>query len=145
MRLRLALLLLAALLAPLSAADLTYSGTNQTEDAHVPQMHCEFVQTEPHTREDALRCDLESPLSRAMVLRIRILGAGHVYAFMRDEAKGTQLVTTDCVSTLEKTCLTLLGGRSGLTLPRVALHAFLDGPAPAVAVVTVERVEYALP
>lgn len=147
MSLRVALLL-AAVLAPLAAADLTYSGTNQTEDAHVPQMHCEFVQTEPHGRADPLRCDLEGPLTRATLLRIRLLGPGHVYAFMRDEAKGTQLVQTDCTTTLaapQRSCLTLLGGNNGLTLPRVALHAFLEGPAPAVATVTVERVQYSLP
>lgn len=140
-----AALVLAILLAPLAAADLTYSGTNATEDPHVPQMHCEFVQTDPHGRADPMRCDLEGPLTRAMVLRVRIVGPGHVYAFMRDEAKGTQLVQTDCTSGLQVSCVTLLGGRNGLTLPRVALHAFLDGPGPAVATVTVERVEYSLP
>lgn len=140
------LALLALPLAPVAGADFVYSGTNPSDQAHVPQMHCEFVQTDPATPADPLRCDLSGPIQGAMVMRVRIAGPGHVYAYLFDEAKGTQIAQMECSSTLQNSCVRLLGvGRSGVTASRVGFHAFLDGPGPAVATATVEKVEYSLP
>ena len=140
-----ALPLLALLaLAPLAGADLVNSGTMETDQAHVPQMHCELVQTEPATPADPVRCDLEGALRNAMVMRVRIAGPGHVYAFLFDEARGSQVAQMECTSTLQASCVRMLPGRSGVT-GTLAFHALLDGPGPAVVVATVEKVEYSLP
>ncbi|HWH09317.1 MAG TPA: hypothetical protein VNX21_08960 [Candidatus Thermoplasmatota archaeon] len=138
------LLVLLALL-PVAGANFVHSGTYQGDQAHVPQMHCEFVQTEPASRADPLRCELNGPLRNAMVMRVRIAGPGHVYAFLFDEAKGTQVAQVECTSVTQQTCLRVLPGTRGVTSPNLRLHAFLDGTGPAVATVTVEKVEYSLP
>lgn len=137
---RWALLLLAMLLAPAALADLQNSGQGGNA-ARSPQLHCEMLQTQARTRADPLRCEISGDVQRVTLLRVRMVGTGHVHAYIIDEVRGMQLAQLDCSSTTTTTC----GRVIAPTSTRVGLHAFSDGPGGLLVTATVENAPNDLP
>jgi hypothetical protein len=147
----------AACLAPFVAADAQLAGGYMSgqDVPDSPQLFCEVVQTEAHTASSPYRCDITGYAAGVTVIRARVVGIGHAYAWA-DYGSGQQTSFLSCSATTEgpsfpsvlaghpdhtpyyKMCSGLVA--AGLALSTTfALHARVDGAGGATYSVWLEH------
>lgn len=132
---------------PVVDADLAQGGKGAAAP-YAPQLYCELVQTEPHTSAAAQRCEATGAVTGAKVLRARIAGAGHVFAWIEDNIQHVQLVSLDCTVAATdgaRSCTAPLPGTGGASSSSMTLRVLADGPGRAVYSVSVESMTSGTP